>query len=604
VKRTWIAFLIACAALARADISYKVIVQPEKENLHVTMHLPGTSSGSRLQIPNWAPGAYVLRDGFASVQNLKAVDASGASLNVEKVMQTLPKTYEVDGQNKVAENKVCTWVVAPARETTVEYDIALKPVDGAVHWSGPSTYLYETNRLREKCVLEIQAPSGWASYLGLDSAGRAPNVYTAKDYDTLADNPVTVGAELTVDRYMSRGKPHWIVMRGKAREKVNREALIRACKFVSDSQTDFFGSRAPYNLYVWHFNPFEGADGAGGLEHLSSTQIGMATGLGPRVVSVLAHEFFHLWNVKRIRSKPLGPFDYTKLPQTGALWWLEGVTDYYASTLLYRYGWSDLPAYLATAASNVQTVRRNPAHMEVGPFEASMRVDESSNGRGNSGGYRLSYYNLGWVAGMVLDIELRSQSKGRASLDDVTKALWDQCRDDRPGFEEGEIRKQFVRLGGDGMGEFFDQVIMHGGKMAVEETLAKVGLRLVNNPEPFTDSGFSWSTTPGAGLAITGIRGNAIGKLRQSDTLLGVNGKMLEGATSMALSGSLGAALRDVAPGKPYKLSVRREGQIVEVEITPTQGFRDVLSMARIPYATSAQRKLADAWLARRKFVP
>ena len=468
-----------------ADVAYDVTVDPTAGTLHVKVQFPKADNGLRIQIPNWAPGSYRLADTFKNVQNFKATSATGTALTTNVEMTTTPKTYGDGADRKTIQNPICTWVVGGAPTVVVEYDLNMKPVDGALNWSGPSTYIYAVDRLKEACTLSVHLPTGWSAYTGLDPKGSSATEFVAPDYDVLADNPVSTG-DVTVDTYVSRGKTHTIVMRGKAREKVDRAYLIKACKFVTDAETDFFGGKAPYNRYVWHFSVNDAADGAGGLEHLSSTQISLAAGVGPRAVSVLAHEFFHLWNVKRIRSSVLGPFDYTKLPETGAIWWLEGVTDYYSHTFLYRYGWWTEDAYFKDAVSNVNTVRRNPAHTEISPYDSSLRVGEASEGRGNSNGYKISYYNQGWVVGMLLDIEMRAQTNGRRSLDDVEHALWDLCKDNKPGFQEDEIRKQLVRFGGAPMGAFYDQIILKPGDM-IDQTLAKAGLRLFDKPENYTE---------------------------------------------------------------------------------------------------------------------
>ncbi len=600
------AVLASLAVAARADITYQVEAHPDTGVLHVTMTLPHTDKGSKLQIPNWGPGGYRLNDNFTHVQNLVATDGNSHALKIDTVMETIDRKYN-DGGNgdKVAHNRLCTWVVEPTKETIVQYDVPSRLADGSMHWGGPATYLYEVNRRLEHCVLDIKVPSGWPVYTGLNEVSPGSHQYTANTYDVLADNPVSTG-DLTVDSYVSRGKTHWIVMRGAARANVDRAKLLKACKFVSDMETDFFGDSAPYDHYVWHFAVNGNADGAGGLEHLASTEITLAEGVGPRAVDVLAHEFFHLWNVKRIRSKPLGPFDYTKLPETGAIWWLEGVTDYYAYTLLHRYGWNDDASYFATLASNLQIVRNNKAHTLVGPNEASMRVAEDSNGRGNSNGYHISYYNLGWLAGACLDIELRAQTGNKHTLDDVEHALWQLCRNDKPGFEEDEIEKQYVRFGGPSMGPIYDRIVMKADGMQMEETLAKVGLHLVTKAQPYVDLGFTFGG--GFGGAATGLRvrnatGPAEGKLEQGDSIIAVNGKDLP-TNPRDMMAAMTAAERDATAGTPFKLTIERDGARQDVEITPVTSSRNVFTVERMPDATPDQKKLGDEWLATKKFKP
>ena len=598
MKKLWLFGFLAAAGSTHAEITYKVDVFPDANNLHVTIRIPKTDKGASLQIPNWAPGAYVLRDGYKSVTNLKATDGKGNVLKIETKMETLARFFDLPTRQDVALNDLCTWTVAPAKETVIEYDIANRPVLNAMHWSGPSTYLYEVNRKEEKIKLQVRTPMGWPVYTGLDEIKPGSNDFKAPTYDVLADNPVTTGKELIVDTYMSRGKPHVIVMRGAGKAQVDRPKLIKVCRFVSQMQTDFFGGTAPYSKYIWHFDVNQAPDGAGGLEHLSSTQISLAAGVGPRAVGVISHEFFHLWNVKRIRSAVLGPFDYTKLPTTGALWWLEGVTDYYAYNLLHRYGWNVEASFFSTINSNFQTVLRNPAFKTVSPHESSFRMPETSNGRGNSNGYMISYYNLGWLAGMCLDLEIRSRSNGKHSLDDVERALWKQCMNSQPGFEEGDLRKYCVQFGGEGMGAAYDRIVMQP-EMPVAESLALAGLAVMTKQEPYVDLGFTWSGR-GQGvtaLVVTEVHGPAVDKLAFRDTILAVDGVEIKGDSGRVLQEAMTKATQNAAAGKPIRVSIQRNGKVMEIEVIPATANREVVTVGRKEDATAAQKAIGDAWL-------
>ncbi len=589
--------LLAISAFSAAEISYQVECKPDANQISVTMRIPKTEGGAKLQIPNWAPGAYVLRDNFKSVLNLVATDGKGNPLTIETQMTSTRKFWELPTGLGVAVNDICTWVGAPAKETIIKYDLNARFTLGAMHWSGPSTYMYETSRKAEPCSLTVKTPTGWQVFSGLDEK---KGVFHAPDYDVLADNPVTAGNNLIVDQYVSRGKPHVIVMRGIGKDKVDRPKLIKACQFVTDMQTDFFGKSAPYSKYIWHFDVNEAADGAGGLEHLSSTQISLAAGVGPRAVGVISHEFFHLWNVKRIRSAVLGPFDYTKLPTTGALWWLEGVTDYYAYKLLHSYGWTDDASFFASINSNVQSVRRNAAFKDVSPHDSSLRVAETSSGRGNSNGYRISYYDLGWVAGMALDLEIRTRSNGKYSLDDVTKTLWEMCRDEKPGFAETAIRDLCVKYGGPGMEAAYDRIVMQP-EMPIENALRMGGLEMVTAREPYVDLGFSWSGGPGVtALVVTEVRGPAKDKLMFRDTILAVNGTKIEGATGRALGQSIAAATANAKAGTPIKVTVQRGGETKEFEVTPETAYRESVKVNRSPDANPLERRIGDQWLAQK----
>lgn len=552
---------VACQSLA--DITYKVTPLPAQEKMQIEMIMGTKSPTTTLQMPNWAPGSYRLVNNYSRVSDLKATASNGQAIEAP----TKPNDY--------------TWVFkTPVDAVTFTYTVPMQVSAGATHYSGPSTYLYVVDRKTEKCKLELVLPEGWEGITGLD-AGTGEDTYIAPDYDVLADNPVTMG-DYILDKYMSRGKPHYIVLRGAARQDVDRGYLLRACKHVTEAQADFFGG-LPYNKYVWHFATNDSADGAGGLEHLSSTQISLASGVGPRAVGVISHEFFHLWNVKRIRSVPLGPFDYTVLPKTGALWWLEGVTDYYAHLLLHRYGWWDEKTLLDDVIGQVRGVRANARRMEVSPHDASMRVGEAANGRGNSQGFGVSYYNTGFLVGLCLDIEIRYQTGGRRSLDDVMLALWEQNKDNKPGFAEDEIRKQCVRFGGQALGPFYDKVVMQPGELPVEAQLAKVGLKLAQGPQTYTRLGFGWRAQRPTqdnlegGAVVRGVENDGPAKdaLKNGDRIVAINGKNVALSTNKDISLAVDAELDKAKPGQPIKLKIKRGTETLDVEVVPVSGTRE-----------------------------
>ncbi|MCH8978030.1 MAG: M61 family metallopeptidase, partial [Armatimonadetes bacterium] len=392
LRRTMLLFVaVAAASLSSAEIRYAVTPMPDEGRLQVEMSFDASAGPFEVQMPNWSPGAYMLREMGRNVSELTATDGAGNPLTV---------VHPADNSWKAS--------LSTAGRVTITYSVRGQMSEGAMHYSGPPTYLYVVGRKEEACRLKLKTPRGWKIAIGLDAIGDSYFDYTAPDYDVLADNPVTMGDFVEL-RYTSHGKPITIAMRGAPRNEVDRDRIIQVCKDITDGQGDFFGG-LPFNKYIWHFSINPGQDRAGGLEHLSSTQIGLAQGIGPRSIRVLAHEFFHLWNVKRIRSRVLGPFDYTELPETGALYWLEGVTDYYASLLTFRDGVLGESAFLGDLVSNTTAVRNNEARLEVSPYESSMRVAETNDGRGNSNGYQISYYSYGWVTGLCLDLELRDRT--------------------------------------------------------------------------------------------------------------------------------------------------------------------------------------------------
>lgn len=572
-----LAGISAIVASVPAQVRYTLTPDPAKGRLNIQMDFKAKAKTTVLKMPNWAPGAYILGELFKNVSEFKV---------------------QIDGKDVLTQNQTNAWSFPSqnGKFVTVGYSVPMPIVDGAAHWSGPSTYLYLDARKEEPCTVQFMLPQGWSVATGLEESKKSSSLFSAPTYDVLADCPVTAGSFI-VDTYTSRGKHHIITLRNAPKSKVNRENLLKACKFVTDSEADFFGG-LPYDKYVWHFSVNDAADGAGGLEHLNSTQIGLASGVGPRAVSVLAHEFFHLWNVKRIRSKVLGPFDYDQLPKTGGLWWLEGVTDYYANLLLTRYGWWQPESLYSYFVRELNNVRQNPARLEISPYQSSYRVGEANNGRGNSNGYKISYYDLGSLCGMLLDIEIRAQSAGKHSLDDVERALWEMCKENQPGFEEDEIRKQCIRFGGPSLGEFYDKVVMTPGELPVEGQLGKVGLRLADVEESYVDNGFTLQANPqDKGASVRNVHGDAAKLLKDGDLLIAFNGVSLEENGPMAIGGAIQKATASIKAGDTLNLTIRRDGQPVVLTVTAFAAKRTIKKIEAIPEATPAQLKLRQDWI-------
>ncbi|RYG23332.1 hypothetical protein EON82_14350, partial [bacterium] len=433
--------LLALAAVGQAEIRYQVRHDPTSDRLTILMRFKPEGAMTTLQMPSWSPGLYVREDYWESMADVAATDEKGAAL-------------------PIVHSRGDTWTVSTGatKEIVVRYT---RPVDRstarmgmfassgpAIHYTGPATYLYVVGRKEESCSVGFDlGPNGRVAVGLVQKNGR----YVAKSYDELADATVTLGEFLTSD-YVEAGRRHELAFRGPGAANLDRAKVTRMARFVTKSITDFFGG-APYPKYVWHIMAGPPFDGAGGVEHLNGTDIFVGGNPGPGAMRGMAHEFFHLYNVKRIRERDLGPFDYTQLPKAGSLWWLEGVTDYYASLRPFRAGAWDGEAFLKDAARNVADIRSNPARLEVSPFDSGFRTPESKS---NSSGYRVNYYPTGWVLGMMFDLELRARTNGKRSLDDVELALWKLCKDGKPGFEKDEIRGQLVRFGGPAMGDLYD----------------------------------------------------------------------------------------------------------------------------------------------------
>lgn len=573
-------------ACSYAQLSYTVSDGADSGHLKVVLSFKANSDQTELQMPNWAPGSYRYSFGWQRISDPSA-SVNGAKVELTRREEgTLPK--------------IVTWAASTKKgqSVTVTYEVPVQFANGIGHYAGPATYMYPVGRTQEPCSLSFAFAKPTPIAIGIDPVKENLS-YKIDTYDHLADNPVTYG-NFIVDTYSQYGKTHFIVYRGpeKAVGEVDREYVKKACQFVTMMEGDFFGGKVPYNRYVWHFAVNSAPDGAGGLEHLSSTEISMGSGVGPGVVGVYAHEFFHLWNVKRIRAKVLGPFDYTTLPQTGALWWLEGVTDYYAHTLLGRYDWFGKNERFAdpkeklygTLVQNVTAVRARQDRMKVSPYDASYRVRDAANGQGNSQGYLVSYYDTGWLCGFCLDVEILDKTKGKYSLDDVEHALFDLCKDNKPGFEEGEIRKLLVKFGGDSLGDFYDTIVLKPGELPVEAQLAKLGLDLKDVEETYGKAPFLMNPSPDdKGMKVIS---SDIPELKIGDLIVKVNNVDLNSDQARTLNAAYRNLTRNNKPGEKWNVTYKSDGETKQVTVELVIGTRKSKKVVARTNATPEQLKL------------
>lgn len=229
-----------------------------------------------------------------------------------------------------------------------------------------------------------------------------------------------------------------------------------------------FGS-LPYQEYVF-FCDFNG--GYGGLEHLSSTRLGIYSKNASQAAGLIAHEYFHAFNVKTIREQPLGPFDYSKPANVSTLWWLEGVTDYYADVMRLRAGLIDEEDFLNDVGGSYAALLRNQARLKVTAAESSEKVWTV---RGSQGWGGLSYYHKGKLIGVCLDLAIRLETKGARSLDDVIKALYEETKDRKPGYAPNRIRELCIQFGGEKLGPIYDRCVSTTQELPMDDLLSQAG---------------------------------------------------------------------------------------------------------------------------------
>ena len=412
--------------------------------LDVTWTILAPPAGSMvIACPRWTPGSYRLRDFPERIDELSA---------------------RIDGEQvRVERLRLDAWLVPTGDTDRVEirYRVWLKETDRfmlpgnkrrALTYEGPQVYLYIRQLTNIPCHVKFVLPAGYSVASGLRRA--EDGGYFAANYDQLADCPVKLGEFQTFD-FEAAGARIEVVVDGPGEIEFEYpiEDWLGRIREIVETQAEIFGG-LPFPRYVFLFTAVPGAAGGGGLEHLNSTCIGVSaralrrnpgTGIG-----TAAHEFFHLWNVKRIRPAALGPFDYSRPVRTRGLWLAEGVTSYYAQVTLHRMriraGESPdrvLPAFAERMRRAIQTLEANPARFHVGSTDSSEQMWEQK-----PADRFINYYGSGLVLGFLLDAEIRTASDNRRSLDDFMRTLLAFCEGQGRGYHDDELPMLLATVAG------------------------------------------------------------------------------------------------------------------------------------------------------------
>ena len=396
------------AGPAQATIRYQIgLARPSEHVFQIGMTIPGVRGSVTVQMPAW-DGLYQVRDFAHHVTEIRASDAAGRYVPVIRVDK---QTWRIEGSGEVRVQYAAYWDETGPFGTQLDGEHAFLNLGMVL--------CYVADRLAEDAVVRFEdVPQGWRVAVQLPQAGGADagdTAYAAGDYDSLVDAPVEIGRFEEV-QFRAGGRPIRAVIHG---DSVERTRLVNTLAAIVDYQTGLMGE-APFEEYLFLFHVGR-RFGGGGMEHRNSTAI--AAGSGTMLANVSAHEFFHLWNVKRIRPQSLEPVDRTREMWTPALWFAEGVTSTYASYTLIRTGLWSKREFFDDLGEQINTLQKRPARRWQSAEESSLTTWLDKYPLYQRSEYSISYYNKGQLLGVGLDLVLRDATDNRASLDDVLRRL-------------------------------------------------------------------------------------------------------------------------------------------------------------------------------------
>lgn len=584
----FLALVSAADAQTRQPIRYTVrFPAPQTNYLDVEAVVPTDGRPETdLFMAVWTPGSYLIREYERNVEGL-AASAGGRALTVRKTAKNRWRIGTGGAPEITVTYRVFSHEMS-VRTNWVEADFAI--LNGAATFltlapDGGSDPPY--NRPHD---VRLELPAGWkTSVTGMpDAPDRAPNHYVAADFDTLVDSPILAGNP-AIHRFVVSGKPHLLVDVGEGGVFDGARAARDLARIVQANER-FWGS-LPYDKYVF-FNVMTGM--GDGLEHRNSVMM-TTSRWSMRTdwdyldwLGLASHEYFHLWNVKRLRPVELGPFDYEHEVYPRSLWISEGVTDYYGDLQVLRAGLSNTWAYLARMSEAIRSLQTTPGRLtrsvETASFDTWIkhyRADE------NSVNSTISYYTKGAVLGFVLDARVRAATRGEKSLDDVMRAALARYSGAR-GFTPEEFRHTASEVAGTDLAAWFTKALETTAEIDYAEALEWYGLEF-RTPPPVDDPP-AWlgaKTRDDAGRLIVDQvpRGTPAleAGLNPGDEILAIDDLRV-------LPENLGDRLNAYAPGKTVTLLVARHDELKRLPVTLGQAPPDPWTLVVKGNATPEQR--------------
>jgi predicted metalloprotease with PDZ domain len=558
------------------SINYELAIGEPNTGLYaVTMTIRGLDETVlRVAMPAWAPGAYRIEDYARNVENFSAVTADGRVLEWEK---TDKQTWEIRK--------------APGDDVAVAYQVFSSGLTPAMaDLAGPATFMYLEDHKHLPAELRYDVPAGWRIYTGLSGE---EGVYRAPDYDVLIDAPAFIGSPRVVE-FTDRGERYRLVF-SDPDIRFDEAALVRDVRSIVAEAIDIFGS-TPFDDYTFLFSVNPGP-GSGGLEHLNSTRITVGRNdltnenRYERFLYVVAHEFFHLWNVKRIRPEVLGPFDYSQEAYTRLLWVSEGITSYYGRLLLRRAGILSPEEYLESLSAQIGAFQSNPGRFLMSNEEASWNTWLSGDNAGNNS---ISYYTKGEIAGLLLDLELRTRSGSQRTLDDVMRYLMDNWAVRGVGIPEDGVLQALEAVSGSDFDDVYAELARGRGEPDYDRYLAPAGLELSSEAgETSLYMGVRIEPAQRSRPRIVSIVSDgpaARAGLARGDVLLSLNGRPVT-------MDSLTPELNSNSLGDEVQVVFQRDGREMEATLIPVENPQTRWELIEKDDATPAQREIRAAWL-------
>ena len=573
-------------AAAPAKISY-VVTFPEAQAHYaeIEMTVSGLSQPTLdLKMPVWTPGSYLIREFSKNIESLTAT-ANGKPVTAPKLNKN---TWHINTAGLTA-------VTVKYKVYAFELSVRTSFIDVShAFLSTSGIFLWPKGMLDQPSTINIKPYKDWNKVsTSLEKVGGDAFTLTAPNYDILYDSPIEVGTQ-DVFGFDVNGVKYEVAMYGggnydKERLKVDMAKVVAA-------EVNVFGENPnKHYTFIVHNKLRNG----GGLEHLSSTVLGASrnnygTERGYRgFLGLVAHEHFHLWNVKRLRPIVLGPFDYETENYTTNLWIAEGFTAYYQNLMLRHADISNAEDFLAGMAGDINTVENQPGSkvqpLAESSFDAWIKSYRPNENSVNTG---ISYYDKGAVVGMLLDLEIINSTGGKQSLNDVMKYMYTTYyKGKKRGYTDAEFKAAFEKFAGKNLDDFYAKYINGLASIDYNKYLGYAGYKLTddlaNSNEP--TMGIVISNGPKK-TVTTVLRGSAgwIQGINVGDEIVSIDGTPVTDPAVL---------MNGKKVGDQINVTVSRDGQAMIIPITLLRNPAQKNKIEELPNATPRQLAVRKKWM-------
>ncbi len=589
------------AAEAQVKIAFEVsFKEPQAHYAEVQMNISGLAKDYvDVKMPVWTPGSYLIREFEKSVEEFKAT-AGGKQVKVEKVRKNTWRIFSAKAANIKINYRVYAFEIS-VRTPFID--------DSHAFLSPTGIFMHPDGMIKSPSTVKIIPFNTWSKVsTGLEPVAGEQFTYKATDFDILYDSPIEVGNQ-DVFEFMAAGVRHEVAMFGGG--NYDKEKLKVDMAKIVEEITAVYGEN-PNKHYTFIVHNF--LRGGGGLEHLNSTTLGATrnaynTETGYKgFLALVAHEYHHLWNVKRLRPVALGPFDYDNENYTTNLWVAEGFTSYYENKYMHRAGFNDDATFINDLAGAIGTVTNTPGAKYQSAASSSydawiIGYRPNENSKNNS----ISYYSKGEVIGILMDLEIINATKGAKSLDDVMKAMYLQCKTLKRGYTDAEFKAMVEKISGISFTNFWAKYVNGVDDAEYVKYFGYAGIDVATeNATPGKPvSGASGQLTNNGTISVSSITRNSaawIAGLNVNDEIISLDDVTVSDALanirlrSPMLSLETLPVVSKKSIGDVLKFKIKRDGIEKEISLTLKENPSVRLKATINANATPAQKAVFKKW--------